>query len=163
MFGTIASRYDLINHILSFNSDRRWRKKAALLVSAGKPRKILDVACGTGDLAIAIYRQMPGVRITGIDISAEMLEIGIKKVRAAEKKYKYSESDIRTLSSRKRLSRSDAGNSGTTAREEADIDLMPGNAETLDFSDASFDAVSIAFGIRNVKEMRKPLLSLKGS
>jgi demethylmenaquinone methyltransferase/2-methoxy-6-polyprenyl-1,4-benzoquinol methylase len=81
MFDSIAFRYDFLNHFLSFGTDRRWRKRAINIIS-GKyidPR-ILDVATGTGDLAISAMKLEP-VHITGIDISDKMLEIGREKIR----------------------------------------------------------------------------------
>ncbi len=80
MFNSIAWRYDFLNHFLSFNIDRLWRKRAIRVISNyQKNPVILDVATGTGDLAIASIRIDP-VKITGIDISANMLEIGRQKV-----------------------------------------------------------------------------------
>jgi demethylmenaquinone methyltransferase/2-methoxy-6-polyprenyl-1,4-benzoquinol methylase len=80
MFDSIAWRYDFLNHFLSFNVDRLWRKKAIRKISEyRKNPEILDVATGTADLAIAAMRLDP-VKITGIDISENMLEIGRKKV-----------------------------------------------------------------------------------
>jgi demethylmenaquinone methyltransferase/2-methoxy-6-polyprenyl-1,4-benzoquinol methylase len=80
MFDSIAWRYDFLNHFLSFSIDRLWRKRAIKVISKyHKNPEILDVATGTADLAIASYRLHP-VKITGIDISAKMLEIGRAKV-----------------------------------------------------------------------------------
>lgn len=80
MFNSIAWRYDFLNHFLSFNIDRLWRKRAIRVISKyHKKPVILDVATGTADLAIASIRLNP-VKITGIDISANMLEIGRQKV-----------------------------------------------------------------------------------
>jgi len=81
MFDSIAWRYDFLNHFLSFSIDRRWRKKAIKIIGRHyKHPRILDVATGTADLAIASLRLSPE-KITGIDISAKMLEIGKEKVR----------------------------------------------------------------------------------
>ncbi len=80
MFDSIAWRYDFLNHFLSFNIDRLWRKKAIRIISnSHKNPVILDVATGTADLAIAAMKLDP-VKITGIDISGKMLEIGREKV-----------------------------------------------------------------------------------
>jgi demethylmenaquinone methyltransferase/2-methoxy-6-polyprenyl-1,4-benzoquinol methylase len=80
MFDSIAWRYDFLNHFLSFNADRQWRRKAIRIISEhiSNP-EIIDVATGTADLAIAAMKLDP-VKITGIDISENMLEIGRKKV-----------------------------------------------------------------------------------
>ena len=82
MFDSIAWRYDFLNHLLSFGTDRYWRKKAIgkIRESCNNPR-IIDVATGTGDLAIEAVKLNP-VKITGIDISEKMLEIGRQKIRA---------------------------------------------------------------------------------
>jgi demethylmenaquinone methyltransferase / 2-methoxy-6-polyprenyl-1,4-benzoquinol methylase len=81
MFDSIAWRYDFLNHFLSFGIDRLWRKKAIKIIGKiNKPSLILDVATGTGDLAIASMKLHP-LRVTGIDISEKMLEIGKDKIR----------------------------------------------------------------------------------
>jgi demethylmenaquinone methyltransferase / 2-methoxy-6-polyprenyl-1,4-benzoquinol methylase len=84
MFDSIAWRYDFLNHLLSFGIDRKWRKKAIGKI-AGKYTnpKIIDVATGTGDLAIEAVNAEP-VKITGIDISEKMLELGRQKVKALD-------------------------------------------------------------------------------
>jgi len=80
MFDSIAWRYDFLNHFLSFNFDRLWRRRAIKIISKSyKSPNILDVATGTGDLAIAAMKLNP-TRISGIDISRKMLEIGRDKV-----------------------------------------------------------------------------------
>lgn len=80
MFNSIAWRYDFLNHFLSFNLDRLWRRRAIKIISEfySSPR-ILDVATGTGDLAIEAMRLKP-LKISGIDISQKMLEIGREKI-----------------------------------------------------------------------------------
>jgi demethylmenaquinone methyltransferase / 2-methoxy-6-polyprenyl-1,4-benzoquinol methylase len=81
MFDSIAWRYDFLNHFLSFSIDRLWRKRAIRIISEShKNPSILDVATGTGDLAIAALRLNPS-KITGIDISKNMLDIGREKIR----------------------------------------------------------------------------------
>jgi demethylmenaquinone methyltransferase/2-methoxy-6-polyprenyl-1,4-benzoquinol methylase len=84
MFDSIAFRYDFLNHFMSFGIDRLWRKKAIKIISrTHRNPDILDVATGTGDLAIAAMEIDP-VHVTGIDISEKMLEIGIEKIRKKE-------------------------------------------------------------------------------
>lgn len=79
IFNDIAPKYDLLNHFLSLNIDKIWRRKAMAHVGQTEKGELLDVACGTGDFSIAAYKA--GVRrVTGIDISANMVEIGKKKV-----------------------------------------------------------------------------------
>ena len=81
MFDSIAWRYDFLNHFLSFNIDRLWRRRAIKIISKSyKSPDILDVATGTGDLAIAAMKLNPA-KISGIDISRKMLEIGKEKVK----------------------------------------------------------------------------------
>ncbi len=79
MFNNIAGRYDLLNHLLSMGIDRGWRKKLVKLMAQEKPRRILDLATGTADLAIAAAKINPE-NITGTDIAEEMLAIGQEKV-----------------------------------------------------------------------------------
>lgn len=125
MFDSIAPKYDLLNHLLSFGVDRLWRRRMVGAVVAAAPEKVLDVAAGTGDVAIAMAWRMPRVRITGIDLSGEMLAVGRGKVA--------------------RL--------GLDGR----IVLKEGDAERLPFPDATFDAVTIGFGIRNFGSIKAGL------
>ncbi|MCD6347892.1 MAG: bifunctional demethylmenaquinone methyltransferase/2-methoxy-6-polyprenyl-1,4-benzoquinol methylase UbiE [Bacteroidales bacterium] len=122
MFDNIAPTYDLLNHALSFNIDRIWRKKVISLLKTKQPRTILDVATGTGDLAIAARKLHPE-KIVGIDLSLGMIEIGRKKV------------DKKGLSSI--------------------IELIEGDSEDLPFEENTFDAVTVAFGVRNFENPLK--------
>jgi demethylmenaquinone methyltransferase / 2-methoxy-6-polyprenyl-1,4-benzoquinol methylase len=79
MFGRIACRYDLANHLLSGGADFLWRRRAVKIVAAWKPRNVLDLATGSGDLALAIQRRSPDATITAADFSPEMLEIARRK------------------------------------------------------------------------------------
>lgn len=81
MFDRISPKYDALNHLLSFNIDKVWRRKAAKEVAKHHPADILDLATGTADLAIALAKHNPQARIIGIDISERMLEIGHEKVK----------------------------------------------------------------------------------
>jgi demethylmenaquinone methyltransferase/2-methoxy-6-polyprenyl-1,4-benzoquinol methylase len=80
MFDRIAHRYDLLNHLLSFNRDKSWRRKAASHLPDGKQLAVLDLATGTGDQLVALYRTGKVARGTGIDLAEKMLEIGRDKV-----------------------------------------------------------------------------------
>ena len=125
MFDKIAFRYDFLNRFLSAGIDIRWRKKAIGELVSLQPKKILDVATGTGDFAMTSYRILKPDEITGIDISEGMLEIGRKKIM------KYG------LQNR--------------------IRLLNGDSEAILFTDASFDAVTVAFGVRNFENLEKGL------
>ncbi len=81
MFDNIASTYDTLNHRLSWNIDRYWRKKAINRLAAHAPKKILDIATGTGDFAIQACQQLPEVQITAVDISEGMMQVGRQKVK----------------------------------------------------------------------------------
>jgi len=83
MFDEIAGQYDLLNHTLSMGIDKCWRRKGILALKEYEPRIILDVATGTGDLALEAYRLLKPDKITGIDISEKMLAIGREKAAKA--------------------------------------------------------------------------------
>ena len=127
MFDSIAGNYDRLNHILSLDIDKSWRKKAVReIVVKDTPLKILDVASGTGDFAMAIARDSaPGSLITGTDISEGMLAIGREKVKTA----------------------------GLNDR----IRLEYGDCEQLEYPAGSFGRVSVAFGVRNFEHLEKGL------
>lgn len=80
MFDNISSKYDFLNHFLSLGIDRVWRRKSLQMVAQAQPGRILDVATGTGDFAIAAKKKYPNAEVVGIDISKGMLEIGNKKL-----------------------------------------------------------------------------------
>ena len=85
LFDNIASDYDRLNHILSLNIDKGWRKRAVKeTIDSNEPMQVLDVACGTGDFTIEIARKAaPGSKITGIDLSEGMMKIGREKIASA--------------------------------------------------------------------------------
>ena len=124
MFDTISGNYDGLNRVISFGIDIKWRKKVLALVQSKNPDSILDIATGTGDLAILMARTSAS-KITGLDLSPGMLEVGKKKV--AEKQ----------LQSR--------------------IELVLGDSEQLPFADNSYDAITVAFGIRNFETLETGL------
>ena len=82
MFNNISKRYDLLNHLLSLNIDKGWRRKVVRMIKADSPSVVLDVATGTADLAIALAKGT-GADITGADISEGMLSVGREKVASS--------------------------------------------------------------------------------
>ncbi|MDO5320979.1 MAG: bifunctional demethylmenaquinone methyltransferase/2-methoxy-6-polyprenyl-1,4-benzoquinol methylase UbiE [Bacteroidia bacterium] len=127
MFDSIAPEYDRLNHLMSLNMDKLWRRRALQkIVIKDKSQQILDIACGTGDFSIAIAESAnPSTKIEGIDISEGMLEVMRNKL--SEK--------------------------GLDGRVSARL----GDSEALPYGDGSFDRVTIAFGIRNFEHREKAL------
>jgi demethylmenaquinone methyltransferase/2-methoxy-6-polyprenyl-1,4-benzoquinol methylase len=112
MFGLIARRYDLANHVLSCGIDFYWRARAANLVAGWRPHRIADLASGTGDLALALQKRLPDADVVGVDFLPEMLEL---------------------------------------ARQKGVHHVLLADAMKLPFPDASFDCITIAFGLRNLE------------
>lgn len=83
MFDAIAGKYDLLNHTLSFGFDKGWRRKGIRFLRPFSPKQLLDIATGTGDLALQMQRELVPEHITGVDISEGMMEVGRNKVRQA--------------------------------------------------------------------------------
>jgi demethylmenaquinone methyltransferase / 2-methoxy-6-polyprenyl-1,4-benzoquinol methylase len=79
MFGSIAARYDIANHLLSCGIDFSWRERAARIVTDWHPHSVADLATGTGDLALALQKKLPDAEITGVDFLPEMLELARQK------------------------------------------------------------------------------------
>lgn len=125
MFDNIAPTYDTLNHRLSWDIDRRWRRKAILQLLPYQPQNVLDIATGTGDFAIMAAQMLHPNRLVGADISEGMMEIGRQKVR------KLGLDGIITF-----------------AKEDC---------LALSYPDATFDAVTAAFGIRNFASLDKGL------
>jgi len=98
MFANISARYDLLNHLLSGNMDKRWRRKVArqLQSVAGSGNRILDVACGTGDLALALF-ESTGARVIGTDFCRPMLEIANRKASERQRAIPFIEGDALQL------------------------------------------------------------------
>ena len=112
IFSAIAGRYDLANHLLSGGLDFLWRARAVRMVKAWKPRTVLDLATGSGDLALAMQKAMPKTRIVGADFCLPMLQVAARK--------------------------------GLHPLVVADGTRLP-------FADGTFDAVTVAFGLRNMQ------------
>lgn len=83
MFDSIAPAYDFMNRAMTLGIDRLWRKKAVGMLREGQPRRILDVATGTGDLAILLARNFPEATVTGVDLSSGMIRVGEEKILKA--------------------------------------------------------------------------------
>ncbi|MBS4028800.1 MAG: bifunctional demethylmenaquinone methyltransferase/2-methoxy-6-polyprenyl-1,4-benzoquinol methylase UbiE [Ignavibacteriales bacterium] len=135
MFNSIASKYDFLNHFLSGGTDFIWRRKAISLLKEFQPRqmdgqakKILDVACGTGDFSFAAMQLFPS-EIIGVDIADEMLAIGKEKI---------AKRNLQNI-----------------------IRFENGEAESLKFSDAYFDAAIVSFGVRNFSNLEKGLSEMR--
>ena len=98
MFNSVPRHYDLVNRIITLGLDKQWRKKAAEECLISRPQKILDLCCGTGDLAINLSRlSMNGVEITGLDYSQPMLDIATKKTGQLNHKPSFIAGDAATL------------------------------------------------------------------
>ncbi len=120
MFDNISKEYDGLNRVISFGIDVKWRNKVVKLIKAQNPKTILDIATGTGDLAISLANT-DAEKIVGLDISDGMLEVGRQKIKK------------KTLQNR--------------------IDMVIGDSENLPFENDSFDAITVAFGIRNFENL----------
>jgi demethylmenaquinone methyltransferase/2-methoxy-6-polyprenyl-1,4-benzoquinol methylase len=124
MFGSIAGRYDLLNHLLSANTDKRWRRRLVarlvrILVDYQDPEpRVLDVACGTGDLAFTLV-DSGQARVIGVDFCRPMLRLAKSK----------------------------------GASRNAAVPFIEGDALDLPFADCSFAAVTIGFGLRNLSDL----------
>ncbi len=124
MFDTISKEYDGLNRVISFGIDVKWRNKVVKLIAEKNPQNILDIATGTGDLAISLTATN-AKEIIGLDISDGMLEVGRQKI------------------SSKNL--------------DGMISMVIGDSEDLPFEDSSFDAITVAFGVRNFENLEKGL------
>ncbi len=124
MFDTISKEYDGLNRVISFGIDIKWRKKVVEIVKKTNPTTILDIATGTGDLAINLTKTS-ATSIIGLDISEGMLNVGRKKIE--------------------KLNLSNT------------IKMVVGDSENMPFDDNSFDAITVAFGVRNFENLEKGL------
>jgi len=124
MFDTISKEYDGLNRVISFGIDIKWRKKVVAIVGKQQPETILDIATGTGDLAINLAKTNAS-KIVGFDISPGMLDIGKKKIAQKQLEHK--------------------------------IEMVLGDSEKMPFDDNSFDAITVAFGVRNFENLEQGL------
>jgi len=128
MFDNIAPKYDLLNHALSMKIDVLWRNKLVKMMKEDAPQEVLDVATGTGDLAIAVEKGTDA-KVVGLDLSQQMLNVGVIKIKKLNL--------------------------------DGKISMQKGDAENLPFEDNRFDAVSVAFGVRNFENLTKGLAELR--
>ncbi|MBR4045291.1 MAG: bifunctional demethylmenaquinone methyltransferase/2-methoxy-6-polyprenyl-1,4-benzoquinol methylase UbiE [Alistipes sp.] len=100
MFDNIAPTYDKLNHIMSLNIDRMWRRRVMRIVRRAKAHKIMDVATGTGDLAIAMAKRVDRTQILGVDLSEEMLAVARRKIekQGLEERIMLEKGDAENLS-----------------------------------------------------------------
>jgi demethylmenaquinone methyltransferase/2-methoxy-6-polyprenyl-1,4-benzoquinol methylase len=124
MFDAISGNYDGLNRVISFGVDVKWRKKVLKLVSDKNPKTVLDIATGTGDLAL-LMTKTSAEKIIGLDISAGMLDVGRKKIEA------------KNLSNK--------------------IEMLLADSENMPFENDTFDAITVAFGVRNFETLEKGL------
>jgi len=124
MFDTISKEYDGLNRVISFGIDIKWRKKVVEIIGNTNPTSILDIATGTGDLAINLA-ETKAEKIIGLDISDGMLQVGREKIEKL--------------------------NLTNT------IEMVLGDSEKIPFEDNSFDAITVAFGVRNFEDLEKGL------
>lgn len=124
MFDTISGDYDGLNRVISFGIDIKWRKKVVNIVKESAPKTVLDIATGTGDLAINLA-ETDADKIVGLDISSGMLEIGKQKIKN------------KNLDSR--------------------IEMILGDSENMPFDNNTFDAITVAFGVRNFETLENGL------
>lgn len=128
MFDRIASRYDMMNAVMTAGLHERWRERAADLAQAGPGDHVLDVAAGTGDLSFELARRVaPGGSVTGADFAGEMLAIARRKQPEA------------------------------LAGVDAEVVFEQANALELPYDDDTFDAVTVAFGVRNFSDLDRGL------
>jgi demethylmenaquinone methyltransferase/2-methoxy-6-polyprenyl-1,4-benzoquinol methylase len=125
MFDAVAQRYDLLNRLISLGLDQRWRRRAVAALALGPGKTALDLATGTGDVAVMIARTHPDVDVLATDPSRGMLRIARAKARA------------RSMGHRVRFA--------------------VGDAQAIDLPDATVDAITMAFGIRNIEDRPRAL------
>lgn len=127
MFDKISGGYDHLNRVISLGMDQGWRRKVIKSIVASNPENVLDIATGTGDLALSLAEKGLS-NITGLDLSEGMLEVARKKVKEKELGGK--------------------------------VEMLQGDSENLPFEESSYDAVCVAFGVRNFENLEKGLAEI---
>ncbi|MBN2377583.1 MAG: bifunctional demethylmenaquinone methyltransferase/2-methoxy-6-polyprenyl-1,4-benzoquinol methylase UbiE [Sedimentisphaerales bacterium] len=134
MFDSIAGTYDCLNHLLSFNQDRSWRKRAVQLAQIQPGQDLLDLCCGTGDMALEFINNQPALKsVTGVDFSQNMLELAQKKTN--------------------NLLAHDTGD----RYKNINIKWLRQDATHLNLPDNQFHCVSCVFGLRNLQDLNAGL------
>ena len=134
MFDHIAPAYDFMNSAMSLGQHRRWRNRALDMLTPrldSSPRRILDIATGTGDVAFALARRFPNTAITGLDLSEGMLRVARHRLET------------------------------TPLPGKTSIEFLQGDSLDLPFADGSFDLVTVAYGVRNFADIRRGLTEIR--
>ena len=121
MFDSIAPAYDFMNRAMTMGIDKWWRRVAVKMLAKSSPKTILDIATGTGDLALLLHRELHPEKIVGLDLSEGMLKIAREKA----------------------------------AKAGADIEFEQGDSLAMRFEDDSFDAITVAYGVRNFEHLEQ--------
>jgi demethylmenaquinone methyltransferase/2-methoxy-6-polyprenyl-1,4-benzoquinol methylase len=127
MFTRLAWRYDVVNDVMSFGLHRRWKRQTVeIALGGGRPARVLDLCCGTGDLCF-LAEERGAARVTGLDFTLPMLAVARRR--------KFSSGDR--------------------------CELVEGDALALPFPDASFDAITVAYGLRNIADLAAALAEMR--
>jgi len=129
LFDAVASRYDLLNDLLSFGLHRLWKKRLARMANVGPSCRALDLCCGTGDVTFALA--MEGAEVVGLDFSGKMLEAARTRTKRRKQQHR--------------------------ATPQGPVAYVQGDALRLPFCDATFDAVTISYGLRNLASVENGL------
>jgi len=149
MFRQVAPRYDLMNHLLSLNTDRYWRWRAVRMLAVIDQSPILDVCTGTGDLALAISKRVgPGISVIGSDFCGAMLRI-------AQQKQSGGKSPVQGNGPG-----DPPGTGGGEKGERQPVRFLEADSQALPFPDDTFQAVTVAFGLRNVRDTDRGLAEM---
>jgi demethylmenaquinone methyltransferase/2-methoxy-6-polyprenyl-1,4-benzoquinol methylase len=134
LFATIAGRYDLINDLQSFGLHRYWKKRLLKLANGRPGERALDLCCGTGDVAFALSRQ--GLEVVGLDFSEPMLAVASRRAKSQISDFKFQ-------------------------NPAPPVQFLRGDAQQIPFPDASFDLVTISYGLRNLADWELGLREMK--
>lgn len=141
LFTTISNKYDLMNDLESLGLHRLWKRRLVQEVSAGSPLSVLDVACGTGDIAIALAAANPQAQVLGLDFCQPMLDVAYRRAAHALPLSWIIEGD-------------------KPAHPRKNLRFVQADAVCLPFESGSFEAVSIAFGLRNMPDLAAVLAEM---